>query len=165
MTENQIELPAEVVSEYYDNDCVRVIITPPSGVPSPDWEAWAYGAFPFHVAEVSRITENGRLLLSVLLDESDEGEGEVKTPKTFRLVPPVNQSYGKSMPIVTVNMNGAEWTPPPPTPSQPPAKIDTCSKPVRVRSDTHARIRMLSKRLGLGIADTIHAAVDAMIDG
>jgi hypothetical protein len=158
-------VPAKIVEEYYASDCVRVIVAPPADVQSTDWEAWAYGAFPFHVSEVSRITENGRILLSVLLDESDEGEGEVKTPKTFRLVPPVNQSYGKSMPIVTVNMNGAEWTPPPPTPSQPPAKIDTCSKPVRVRSDTHARIRMLSKRLGLGVADTIDRAVTAMIGG
>lgn len=162
MTENQIELPAEVVSEYYDSDCVRVIIAPPAGVSSPDWEAWAYGAFPFHVAEVSRITENGRLLLSVLLDESDEGEGESRTPKTFRLVPPVNQSYGKPLPTVTVNLNGAEWTPPPPKPAQPPPPRDICSRPVRVRSETHSQIRTLSKRLGLGVADVIDKAVSLL---
>ena len=165
MTENQIELPAEVVSEYYDKDCVRVEITPPSGVPSPDWEAWAYEAFPFHVAEVSRITENGRILLSVLLDETDEGEGESRTPKTFRLVPPVSHSRGKPLPIVTVNLNGAEWTPPPPKPAQPPPPRDTCERPVRVRADTHKKIVALSKALNMSISATIDRAVTAMIEG
>ncbi len=165
MTENQIELPAEVVSEYYDSDCVRVIIAPPAGVSSPDWEAWAYGAFPFHVAEVSRITENGRLLLSVLLDESDEGEGESRTPKTFRLVSPVSHSRGTPLPIVTVNLNGAEWTPPPPKPAQPPPPRDTCERPVRVRADTHKKIVALSKALNMSISATIDRAVTAMIEG
>lgn len=160
-----ITLPPEIVEEFYASDCVRVICSPPAGVPSPDWIGWAHEAFPLPVVSVERLPEGGRLLLAVTLGETDEGEGEVKTPKTFRLVSsPVNHSYGKPLPIVTVNMNGAEWAPSPPKPAQPPAKIDTCSKPVRVRADTHKKIRALAKRLGLGVADTIDRAVSAMID-
>lgn len=156
---DQIELPAEVVSEYYENDSVRAICSPPAGVPSPEWATWARKAFPLPVTSVERIAEGGRLLLAVTLGETDEGA----TPKTFRLIPPPQKGIG---PEVTLTVNGISgWTPPPPTPAQPPAPTDTCSRPVRVRADTHARIRTLSKRLGLGIADTIHAAVDAMIDG
>jgi len=166
MTENQIELPAEVVSEFYGNDCVRVVIAPPAGVPSPDWDAWAYGAFPFHVSEVSRITENGRLLLSVLLDESDEKEGESRTPKTFRLVPPpVSHNRGKPLPIVSINLNGvSDWVPPQTLPRQP-APRDICERPVRVKSSTHAKIRALSEALNLSISATIDKAVSAMLNG
>lgn len=162
---NQIELPADIVEEYFNSDCARVIISPPAGIPSPDWSVWAHSVFPLPVSKVERIAEGGRLLLAVTLGEEQTDEGEVKTPKTFRLVPPVNHNRGKPLPIVSVNLNGAEWTPPPPPPAKPPAPIDTCSRPVRVRNDTHQKIRLLSKRLGLGIADTIHAAVDAMING
>lgn len=159
-----ITLPPEIVEEFYASDCVRVVISPPAGVPSPDWIGWAHEAFPLPVVSVERLSEGGRLLLAVTLGETDEGEGEVKTPKTFRLVTPVSHNRGKPLPIVTVNLNGEQWTPPPPTPTRPPAPIDTCSRPVRVRADTHKKIRALAKRLGLGVADTIDRAVSAMID-
>lgn len=160
-----ITLPPEIVESYYENDAARVVINPPAGIPSPDWVNWAHEAFPLPVVSVERLSEGGRLLLAVTLGETDEGEGEVKTPKTFRLVSQVNQNYGKPLPIVTVNLNGEQWTPPPPKPAQPPAKIDTCSKPVRVRSSTHQKIMALAKHLGLGVADTIDKAVSAMLDG
>lgn len=156
---NQLELPAEVVSEYYDNDCVRVVVAPPAGVQSPDWASWAHKAFPLPVLSVERLAEGSRLLLAVTL-----GEETGREPRTFRLAPPVSHRRDKALPIVTVNLNGVSgWTPPPP--ARPPAQRDVCERPVRVKSSTHAKIQALSKHLGLSISATIDAAVSAMIDG
>lgn len=162
MTENQIELPHEVVSEFYESDIVRVIVAPPADVPSPEWVRWAHEAFPLPVVSVERVPEGGRLLLAVTLAE--EPPDEEATPKTFRLTSPASYREKPLTATVTINLNGAEWTPPPPAPAQPTAPRDTCSRPVRVRGDTHRKIRALSKRLGLGIADTIDRAVCLLED-
>ena len=134
-----ITLPPEIVESYYENDAARVVINPPAGIPSPDWVNWAHEAFPLPVVSVERLSEGGRLLLAVTLGETDEGEGEVKTPKTFRLTLPVSYSREKPLPIVSINLNGSEWTPPPPPPAQPPAPRDICEHPVRVYPSTHQR--------------------------
>lgn len=162
----KITLPTAVTDELIASDCVRLVMDAPDVA---DWHAWAVAAFEgYDVALVQRTSEAGRLRLEVLLGDPP---GDIEDIETFRLAlpasPPVRFApRPQAGPKVTINMGGVEnWTPPVAVERPPAPPKGAASRPVRVYPSTHAQIRALSKRLGIGIAATIDKAICSMANG
>ena len=169
MNQHEIILPAAAVEEYYEQDAVTILVEPPQEIPAPSWASWVGGAIALPVSSVKRVAEGGKIMLKVTIGDTLASSGAM--PKVFRVkttkvmpdtvsfsvkVTPAENRYDRP----TVTQTGSL-----PQSSRQAVELPRCTKPIRVRPDTHRMIRAIATQTGMEIAEVIDKAIAAYQPG